>query len=170
MVNFYESIQKGKHFALAISMSLKNKLILSSRKFKKTTVMSTDFISICFSVFFSLIISDIDLSTLDRFSWIRILLIPISVVLVFWYAGVYSSVIRFIDNSLIYILSKAIFFTVITVFVFNSMLIYSMSLYSSQEFEYLLTLDSWLVGFITFSFLVISSRLSANFFLSDRRE
>ena len=169
MVNFYESIQKGKHFALAISMSLKNKLILSSRKFKKTTVMSTDFISICFSVFFSLIISDIDLSTLDRFSWIRILLIPISVVLVFWYAGVYSSVIRFIDNSLIYILSKAIFFTVITVFVLNSMLIYLMSLYSSQEFEYLLTLDIWLVGFITFSFLVISSRLSANFFLSDRK-
>ena len=133
-------------------MSLKNKLILSSRKFKKTIVMSTDFISICFSVFFSLIISDIDLSALDRFSWIRILLIPISVVLVFWYAGVYSSVIRFIDNSLIYILSKAILFTVITVFVLNSMLIYLMSLYSSQEFEYLLTLDIWLVGFITFFF------------------
>ena len=49
------------------------------------------------------------------------------------------------------------------------MLIYLMSLYSSQEFEYLLTLDIWLVGFITFSFLVISSRLSANFFLSDRK-
>ena len=39
---------------------------------------------------------------------------------------------------------------------------------SPRSSDSLISFEGWLVGFITFSFLIITSRLTANFYLSDR--
>ena len=46
--------------------------------------------------------------------------------------------------------------------------IYLLSYFIPRSSDSLISFEGWLVGFITFSFLIITSRLTANFYLSDR--
>ena len=43
-----------------------------------------------------------------------------------------------------------------------------MSYFIPRTSDSLISFEGWLVGFITFSFLIVSSRLTAHFYLSDR--
>ena len=150
-------------------MDFKSILISSSRRTKKLIVLSTDFLAISLSIMFSLILSDLNFFQLDIFNTLRILFIPFLTVSIFWLFGVYGSIIRFIDTSLIFIHFKSVTASVLILLGINALLILIWNTLFLTEYSFLLNTKDWAVGLITFSFLVLSSRLAANYYLSDRK-
>lgn len=150
-------------------MSLKKKLISTTRFNKKLIVFITDFFCICLASFFALVISDVNLSLINLEQFIRLLWTPLFCVISFWFLGVYNAVVRYIDFSALATIARAI----IIVFVVNLAIEFIYSYFLKVIFldisESLITLEGWLVGFITFSFLITSSRLLAYLYLSDRK-
>ncbi len=150
-------------------MNLKKILLSASRLNKKLIALSCDFFSICLSTLFALIISNVELSNLDFKAYILLSWIPILTVIVFWYFGVYRTVVRYIDLSVIFILSRAIFLLLILSIVSKILHLYVFSNLISNFPGSLISFEGWLVGFITFTFMVMSSRLIAYYYLRDRR-
>ena len=150
-------------------MNLKNTLLSSSRLTKKLIVLFCDFFSICFATLFALIISDVEFNTINSEEFFRLSWIPLLCVITFWYFGVYSSIVRYIDLSVIFILARAI--TVLATFSLISKIlyVYLLSYFIPRTSDSLIGIEGWLVGFITFSMLIFSSRLIAHYYLSDRR-
>lgn len=149
-------------------MSLKTTLILTSRFNKKLIVLFTDLFFLCLTTQFSLIISNISLGSIHTEHFLRLLWLPLFSVISFWFLGVYNSVVRFIDFSVIIIIARAIGI----VFVINLLVAYSygtfLEFFQFSNSEPLITSIGWLVGLVTFSFLAIISRLVASLYLSKK--
>ena len=149
-------------------MSFKKVLISTSRSNKKLIVLLNDFFCICLASLFAMIISDVNFYAIDLEQFFRLIWVPIFCVASFWFLGVYSSAVRYIDFSVIIILARAI--TII--FVLNLFLAFLYGIFldfiASPSSGSLITPEGWLVGLITFSFLMIISRLTASFYLSER--
>jgi len=144
-------------------------LLSAPRRFKKVIVLVTDFLAVSLSITFVLIVSDEKFLAFPKFDQFRIILIPFLTIFTFWHSKIYSSVIRFIDTSLVLILFRAVLYSVILIFFFNSMLIFLWSYLYSLPFSYSLEIKDWIVGVITFSFIITSTRLFANYYLSERK-
>ncbi len=149
-------------------MELKKFLLSTSRLNKKLLVLTNDFVCICIATLFSMLISDVEFSSLNAEKLFRIAWVPLFCVTLFWFMGVYSSVVRYLDFSFIIIIAKALAICIIL----NSILRYIYAFYISNVFiinvDPIITSEGWIVGLITFSFLIIVSRLLANFYLSER--
>ena len=149
-------------------MSLKTTLISTSRFNKKLIVLFTDLFFLCLTTQFSLIISNISLGSIHTEHFLRLLWLPLFSVISFWVLGVYNSVVRFIDFSVIIIIARAI----AIVFVINLLVAYSygtfLEFFQFSNSEPLITSIGWLVGLVTFSFLAIISRLVASLYLSKK--
>ena len=149
-------------------MSLKKTLISTTRFNKKLIVLFTDLFFLCLATQFSLIISDISLGSIHTEHFLRLLWLPLFSVVSFWFLGVYNSVVRFIDFSVIIIIARAIGI----VFVINLLVAYFYStfleFFQFSNSEPLITSIGWLVGLVTFSFLAIISRLVASLYLSKK--
>jgi FlaA1/EpsC-like NDP-sugar epimerase len=149
-------------------MNLKKKLISTSRFNKKLVVLSTDFLCVCVASLFAIVISEVDLSLMSLGQFLRFLWLPFFCVISFWLLGVYSSVVRYIDFSVIAIIAKAIFIVFVVNFAIEFVYTYILDLFSLGASESLIKLRGWAAGLATFSFLIISSRLTAHYYLSDR--
>jgi UDP-N-acetylglucosamine 4,6-dehydratase len=149
-------------------MNLKKKLISTSRFNKKLIVLSTDFLCVCIASLFAIVISDVDLSSISLEQFLRLLWMPFFCVISFWLLGVYSSVVRYIDFSVIAIIAKAIFIVFVVNLAFGFVYTYILDLFFLGASEPLINLNGWIAGLITFSFLIISLRLTAHYYLSDR--
>lgn len=150
-------------------MNLKKKLLSTSRFNKKLIVLLNDFFCICLASIFALIISNIDFRLVNLEESISLIWIPVFCLVTFWYLGVYSSVVRYIDFSVILIIGKAIIFVLIVNFVIKLLYISIFNYFTfPRTLESLVGIEGWLVGLVTFSFLIIASRLMAHFYLSDR--
>ena len=149
-------------------MNLKKKLISTSRFNKKLIVLSTDFLCVCIASLFAIVISEVDLSLMSLGQFLRFLWMPFFCVISFWLLGVYSSVVRYIDFSVIAIIAKAIFIVFVVNFAIEFVYTYILDLFSLGASESLIKLRGWAAGLATFSFLIISSRLTAHYYLSDR--
>ncbi len=149
-------------------MSLKRLLLSTSRKGKKIIVSISDFIFVSLSILFALALSNVSLNELSTFNQIRFSLFPFLIIISFWYFGLYSSVIRFIEISLIKILFKSICVFIFVFFAINTLALLIWSYFYDATFSYVLNTPGWLSVLITFSFLFLASRLSANFYFSDR--
>ena len=119
-------------------------------------------------MYLAILASDLEVSNTDILSILRLFWIPFFSVLVFYIFGVYRSVVRFINFSVIYIIMKSI----ISVFIIN--IILRFVLLESSYFERILVTDNilitnlgWFVGLSTTTFLVIGVRLIANYFLTE---
>ena len=149
-------------------MSLKKTLISTSRFNKKLIVLFTDLFFLCLTTQFSLIISDISLGSIHTEHFLRLLWLPLFSVISFWFLGVYNSVVRFIDFSVIIIIARAI----AIVFVINLLVAYSygtfLEFFQFSNSKPLITSIGWLAGLVTFSFLAIISRLVASLYLSKK--
>lgn len=150
-------------------MSLKKRLLSSSRLSKKLIVAFCDFLSICIATFFALYISDFDFQLLTLEHALRFSFIPFFCLVVFWYSGVYSSVVRYIDFSVIYIISKAILLTSLLIGSSRVVLTYLFFILEINNYNFVVNIEGWIVGFLTFSFLIYASRFLAHYFLSDQR-
>ena len=149
-------------------MSLKKILLSTSRLNKKLIVLFCDFMSICLAILFALFISDVDLKLISIEEFLRLIWMPCLSAVTFWYIGVYRSVVRYIDFSVIFILLKAISLTFVINLVIKFTYIYSLSSFISQSSESIISIEGWIVGLMTATFLIIGSRLIANYYLSER--
>ena len=131
-------------------MNLKKILLSASRFNKKLIALSSDFFSICLSTLFALVISNVELSSLDLKGFMMLSWIPLLTVIVFWYFGVYRTVVRYIDLSVIFILSRAIFVLLILSIVSKALHLYLFSNLISSFPGSVISVEGWLVGFITF--------------------
>ena len=150
-------------------MKLKKYLLETSRRNKKILALMSDFISICLATILALVIVNIELSSLTIYQILNFLWVPLLSLITFWYTGVYRSVVRYLDLSVISVLTQAILLSLLIV-VLLKFLYQDIALrFFSVTANPLISFEGWLVGSITFFFLVISSRFTAHFFLSNRR-
>jgi len=149
-------------------MNLKKTLLSTSRLNKKLLALTSDFLSMSFAILLALVISNVEIYSINLEEFLRLFWMPLLCVITFWYFGVYSSVVRYIDLSVIFILARAIFFAFALGIISKFLYIYLLSYFIPRSSDSLISFEGWLVGFITFSFLIITSRLTANFYLSDR--
>jgi len=149
-------------------MNLKKTLLSTSRLNKKLLALASDFLSMSFAILLALVISNVEIYSINLEEFLRLFWMPLLCVITFWYFGVYSSVVRYIDLSVIFILARAIFFAFALGLISKFLYIYLLSYFIPRSSDSLISFEGWLVGFITFSFLIITSRLTANFYLSDR--
>jgi FlaA1/EpsC-like NDP-sugar epimerase len=149
-------------------MNLKKSLLSTSRLNKKLLALTSDFISMSFAILLALVISDVEFQSINLEEFLRLSWMSLLCVLTFWYFGVYSSVVRYLDLSVIIVLARATFFGFVLGLISKFLYIYLLSSFIPRTSDSLLILEGWLVGFITFSFLIVSSRLTAHFYLSDR--
>lgn len=149
-------------------MNLKKTLLSTSRLNKKLLALTSDFLSMSFAILLALVISKVEIYSINLEEFLRLFWMPLLCVITFWYFGVYSSVVRYIDLSVIFILARAIFFAFALGLISKFLYIYLLSYFIPRSSDFLISFEGWLVGFITFSFLIITSRLTANFYLSDR--
>tara|TARA_Y100001970_G_scaffold292146_1_gene432177 strand:- start:2744 stop:4672 length:1929 start_codon:yes stop_codon:yes gene_type:complete len=148
-------------------MNLKDFLVSSSRPTKKLLALACDFTSIYLAILYALFIDE-NLNYSNVTGFLVLLWIPSAGVLIFWYAGVYRSVVRYIDFSVIFLLLQAIAVTLVINFIaFNIYALVSNS-FNLQINDFLFDLKIWLSGFMAATFFVIGSRLTANYYLSER--
>ena len=149
-------------------MNLKKTLLSTSRLNKKLLALLSDFISMCFAILLALIISNVEFHSITLEEFLRLSWMPLLCVITFWYFGVYSSVVRYIDLSLIFILARAIFLAFSLGLIGKFLYAYLLSYFIPRTPDSIISFEGWLVGFITFSFLIITSRLTAHYYLLDR--
>ena len=149
-------------------MNLKKTLLSTSRLNKKLLALLSDVLSMFFAIFLALVISDVEFQSISLEEFFSLAWMPLLCALSFWYFGVYSSVVRYIDLSVIIILARATFFVFAVGLISNFTYIYLSSYFIPRTSDSLINIEGWLVGFITFSFLIISSRFTAHYYFSDR--
>lgn len=149
-------------------MNFKQTLLSTSRLNKKLLALLSDFLSMTLALLLALNISNVEIFSINLEEFLRLLWMPLLCVITFWYFGVYSLVVRYIDLSVIFILARAIFFSFAIGFICDFLYFYFLSYFLYESPDSLINLEGWLVGFIVFSLLVISSRLIANYYLTYR--
>ena len=130
----------------------------------------TDLGSFSFAVVLACLVSNLDLLNISLTELLRIAWIPFFSVLVFYFFGVYRSVLRYIDFALIYLLFKAL----IVAFLLNLMFRFVYANYLGQilshnNFKSLINVEGWITGFLCSLVLVVASRIYANFLLSSQK-
>ncbi len=104
------------------------------------------------------------IGSLVGFIWI-----PVVSLFTFWYAGVYRSIVRYIDFSVVFSLSKAIIIALLINFIILIFYTILSDQINSQIKVLIFDARIWLTGFMVATILVIGSRLFANFYLSERK-
>ncbi len=151
-------------------MSLKSRLLDSTRKTKQFLVALTDFFSFSLAVLLACLVSNLNFYDLTFTEYLRILWVPLFSVFVFYLFGIYRSVLRYIDFNVIYLLFKAI----LAAFVINYVLrfiidIYLLEIFSNIQSNNLISGFGWLIGLLSSIVLVVGSRIYANFLLSSKK-
>ena len=153
-------------------MNIKNTLLNAPRHLKIIILIFTDLCSLFLATYISILVSNLDVSHLHFIEILRLIWVPIFSVLIFYLIGIYRSIVRYIDFSLIYNILKAL----IIVFVLNYLLKAFLLLISKeinlpflQGEENLISLLGWFVGLTLSIFLIVGSRLIANYWLSNKR-
>ena len=147
-------------------MSLKKTLLSMSRTSKKLIVLVNDFISICIATLFALYISNADFFPLNFEGVLRLILIPLLSIIIFWYLGVYSSIVRYIDFSVIFVLVKAVSTTFLIILISRFIYIYFLGNFLSRTLDLLLLPEGLVVGFMASIFIVKSDESKGEMYFS----
>ncbi len=149
---------------------LKKNLLSSSRLSKQILVCLNDFFLICIASSLAITASDVDPHLLESDDYLRLFLIPIFTVFIFYLSGVYRSVLRFLDFSSIYLLIKSIVLSFVLILIFKNLLLLS----TLNQFtpyivldKSLVTLAGWSIGLLSSIVLIIGSRIFANYYFSE---
>ena len=143
------------------------RLLKTSRATKKVLLGITDFVGLYVVIFLILFASDQNIVRNFISLFFDVSLFPLCSLLVFYCMGVYSSILRYIDFSAIYLLSSSIFISlVISFFVYFSFSVFDIkAFYSSFEN---VSPQIFILGIPMFFFFIIGSRLIAYLVFSDR--
>ena len=147
---------------------MKKLLLAFSRKTKQFIAASADFVSLSVAVLAALLVSNQIISELNLEEILKLSWIPIFSIFIFYLSGVYNSVLRYIDFSVIYLLSRSIALTLvlnfILKFIFSLLQVYIPFL--SGNPSSIITLTGWLFGVLMTFFFIIGSRICAHYFFS----
>ena len=92
-------------------MNLKKSLLSTSRLNKKLLALLSDFFSMSFAILLALAVSNVEFQSINLEEFLRLCLDALTLRnLTFWYFGVYSSVVRYLDLSVILVLARGYFF------------------------------------------------------------
>ncbi len=147
---------------------MKKLLLASSRKTKQFIVALADSISLSIAVLASLLVSNQVIVELNLEEILRLVWIPIFSVFIFYLSGVYNSVLRYIDLSVIYFLSRSIALTLVLNFILKFLfdLLKTYIPLSLGNSDSIITLTGWLFGVLVTFFLIIGSRICAHYYFS----
>jgi len=144
-----------------------NQLLKSSRKTKKIIVALSDFFCLSLVILWTLLVSGKSIQDISNFLVFDLLFFPLSTVCVFYFMGVYNSMLRYIDFSAIYLLSSSIFIALLI----NSFVLFSTSVlgmhFFFQSFQNV-SAEILLLGIPTVFFFVVGSRLIAYLVFSNK--
>jgi UDP-N-acetylglucosamine 4,6-dehydratase len=150
-------------------MSLKNRLLSSSRKTKQFLVAFTDFSSFTVAIIFACMVSNLNLKDISSIELYSMGGVPFFSVLIFYMFGVYRSVLRYIDFALIYLLFKATLVVFLMILILRLIFISYFEIILLESLGTLINDAGWLVGFLCSIVLVVGSRIYANFLLSSKK-
>ncbi len=148
-------------------MNFRQLLLSTSRANKKIIALLSDLVSISIATLYALKISNVEISSIGDLDLLRIFWTPFLCLLTFWLTGVYSSIVRYMDLTIMFDIGKALLIVLILNFLSKAFLL-SMSIFTNLAITPLISLEGWIIGFIVFNFFIFSSRLTANYFLNDR--
>lgn len=134
---------------------------------KRFIVGVIDYFSILFSVLLALLSNQISFAVLDTSLIIYIFIIPFSSILIFYFLGIYDTVLRYLDFSLL----TKLFFGLFVSLIFNLILLGLLEIYSVLNPQFIkLDIYGWIMVFLSSQIIVTSSRLIANFLFRKRSE
>ena len=151
---------------------IKEKILSLDRATKKRVAALNDFILVLlsFSIVLSLAIYTeiVVISNIEKvmmFIWR-----PILVIVFFNFLGVYKSILRYINFSIIYILVKAFIFVLLADFIASFFLkdLLSNLIPSLTLIHTILYFESWMIAWLISLILIITSRVLANIYLVDQ--
>ena len=148
-------------------MNFRQILLSTSRINKKIIAMLSDLASISIATLYALKVSNTELIFLGGLDLLRISWIPFLCLVTFWFTGVYSSIVRYMDLTIMFDIARALLIVLVINF-FSKVFLFSLSFFTNLQFIPLITPEGWIIGFIVFNFFIFSSRLIANYFLNDR--
>ena len=150
-------------------MNFKEKLLSTSRLNKKIIVLLCDYVSITVAIYSAVLISEVDVNSIAKREFMSLLWTSVLTVSTFWYFGVYDSVVRYLNLFVIYILAKALSILALLSIFSKVIDVYVLNYFIPSGQDSIITFEGWLVGFITFSLLILSSRLVAQYYFSERK-
>ena len=145
-------------------MGLKKALLEANRKTKQVIALIADFFLISISCFVAIQSSEaMDLSLVNAEFFAQVVIVPLLSAVVFSIFGIYKSIVRYINFSIIFILLKAILISFILLLLTYSLLNY-LSIFS---FKININNTVWLFGLMMSTIFLIGIRVFANFYFSE---
>lgn len=150
----------------------KQKLLNSERSTKVSLVAIVDLVCISTAMYLSILVSGIELVGLEFFTLLRLFWVPFFSIFIFYLLGVYRSVVRYINFSVIYVILKAILALFLLILFLRTFLLFSASFFGFDQNTNLTLISNlgWFVGLTTTTILVIGSRIFANYFFTDNNQ
>jgi UDP-N-acetylglucosamine 4,6-dehydratase len=148
---------------------LKVNLLAASRVRKQLIAAFVDFSSISLSIMLGLIVSDQNIINLAPQEIFWLIWIPFFAIIIFAIAGVYRSIVRYIDFSVIFLLLRAITVTFVISLLIKFIYNHASNLFFIREegAGELLSMEGWIISALISLILIVGSRLFANFYLSE---
>ena len=150
--------------------NFKNNLLNSSRKTKVIIVCSNDLLLLFIATYVSIFVSELKLADLSFLEALKFVWTPFFTVLIFYITGVYRSVVRYINFGVIFIILRAI---TIAFFLNYLLRIFFLDFISEVIFNERINNESLIdsfglfAGIVSSIFLIIGSRLIANYIFSS---
>ena len=150
-------------------MNLREKLLSSSRIVKQFIAAISDLFTIFFAILVSIYLSGSDDFFIKPYKFIGILWIPFFSVLIFYFFGVYQSVLRFIDLAFFYRLLLAVAVVFISTFIIRLLLLDVLSPFMGFIGTSNFYVTDWLLPLLLSIVLIFTSRIFANYFFSQEK-
>ena len=145
-------------------MSLRQKLLSSSRKTKQLLAAFSDFICVLSSILFSVFLFNFEVN-ISGHTVLIVLWVSFSSVFIFYLFGVYRSVLRYIDFAFIHLLFRAI----VTAFIVNLIINFLYEYLLGSQDLVTLRIEGWVLGLFSTTVLLIGLRIFANYYLSQKK-
>ena len=146
--------------------SLKVLLLKLPRSLKIIFAAATDFLAISVAIHATLLSSGILFDTLESDEILRVITLPLFSVLIFFFLGLYRSIVRYIDFTFVFILLRTLIVTVLLNYAFWHLS--SFLFFNGQQVKFLENISflSWIIGLLITIFLIFSSRIFISLLLS----
>ena len=150
-------------------MNLREKLLSSSRLVKQFIAAIIDLFTIFFAILVSIYLSGPDEFLIEPNKFIGILWIPFFSVLIFYFFGVYQSVLRFIGLAFFYRLLLAVAIVFISCLIIRLLLLDVLSSPTGFIGASKFYVTDWLLPLLLSIVLIFTSRIFANYFFSQEK-
>ena len=136
--------------------------ILALRTSSKTAIIFlTDFFIFLISGYLALVVENGRLFYPELFEVLKVSWLPVLGIIILVFLGAYKSIIRFIDFSAIFRITRGL----VLLMILSSLIIFGG--FGFKEFYGAVSLDSWIMGWLFSVILIIGSRLMAHVYFSE---